>query len=263
MQLRAPVSVACKPSPGRTWPTISAACPRVPERPGILCRAASGGVAGECQPLLLCFKAPMRLHRRTRHVAVGAVDTAIARLRSQHSVALVALVEPLASGRRHGFGLDVPTYWTRQRRFENHRSHCFKTVEANPAFLVVWVMSAGFTFASSNVTVVWRLSSFVGDEAEEAERMCTTARATKGSGHPTGSGVPDSQAQTFSLVLIGRGAQFSGLSPWWCALFCLARHRAAPGGAIRGSTVQRARPPAQTFRRRRNTLPGPKTSLVP
>jgi len=47
------------------------------------------------------------LNRRARHGAVGAVNTAIAGFRFEHSVALPALVEPLACVGRHRLGLDV------------------------------------------------------------------------------------------------------------------------------------------------------------
>jgi hypothetical protein len=62
----------------------------------------------------------LRLDRRARHGAIGAIDAAVTRLGLEHSVALLALVEPLAGVGGHGLGLGVAALRTGQGRVQRH-----------------------------------------------------------------------------------------------------------------------------------------------
>lgn len=60
------------------------------------------------------------LHGRTRHRRVGAEHAAVASLRAQHCMALLAFVEPLTRIGGHGFSLGVSASRTGQHGLENH-----------------------------------------------------------------------------------------------------------------------------------------------
>ena len=52
------------------------------------------------------------LDRRAGHVCIGTVDAAIARHWLQKNPAALAIIEPLAGIRRHGFSFTMPAFWT-------------------------------------------------------------------------------------------------------------------------------------------------------
>jgi hypothetical protein len=57
------------------------------------------------------------LYRRARHVTVGTVNAAIARLGPEHGMAGLAFIEPLACVRRHGLPFAVAACRTGDGRF--------------------------------------------------------------------------------------------------------------------------------------------------
>ncbi len=54
---------------------------------------------------------------------IGTVNTAVTRLRLEHSVALFAFVEPLACIRWHDLRLGVAANWAGQHGFKNDSTH--------------------------------------------------------------------------------------------------------------------------------------------
>jgi len=90
---------------------------------------------------------------RTRHRAVGAINTAVALLGLQNRTTPFAIIKPLTRIRGHGFRCHVTAFGTGDRRFENDTCHysSFKA-DGNPALVVASVSAATFVSASSKVT---------------------------------------------------------------------------------------------------------------
>lgn len=88
-------------------------------------RHSQAGRRKERNRLCASVPAPLArlLHRWAWHVAVGAKDTAIPRLRPQYPVAAMAFVEILAGIGRHGFFPAVAAGRTGQRRFTQYGFH--------------------------------------------------------------------------------------------------------------------------------------------
>ena len=119
-------------------------------------------------PAAFSQRAPCRLHHaqqerplcldgRARDRPVRAEHAAVARLRAQHVMARLALVEPLAGVRRHRLALPVPAMRACQRRLQDNGSgHDLLAptiVAGKPAFAVARASFSGVTFSGSYSTV--------------------------------------------------------------------------------------------------------------
>ena len=71
------------------------------------------------------------MNRWAWNIGVGAIDTAIAFFWLKQCTAPLAIIEPLAGVRRHGFGFNVITFRTRNRRFQFDRV-CLRLHNAYP-----------------------------------------------------------------------------------------------------------------------------------
>src|SRR5690606_35047507 len=80
---------------------------------------STGSLDACCACAAVLLSCAALLNRRARHRAIGAVDAAVARLRFQHDVALLALVEPLTRVRRHGLRLRVATLRASEGRLQD------------------------------------------------------------------------------------------------------------------------------------------------
>ena len=85
-------------------------------------RSTAAATAGALAPLL---------DWRARHRPVGAEHAAVASLRFEHRVAMLALVEPLAGVGRHGLRLDVTAGGARERGFEDDGGHFFSSASVD------------------------------------------------------------------------------------------------------------------------------------
>lgn len=136
----------------------------------------------------------IRLRRRALHRSEGAEDAAVARKRSQHDLAVLALVEKLTSVGRHGFLFDVRATRACQRGLEHHLIHPLSNQRRNPharrnerhwprylpmpqacLWSAVWVSMCAPPLLKNK-------PSFKG-ECRQAARM---ARARDGAGHDQG-----------------------------------------------------------------------------
>jgi hypothetical protein len=136
------------------------ACPR-PPRGFPYCSSASACAAGG---------QAFSLHGRARHVAIGTEHTAVARLRTQHSATVPAVVEELSGARGHRLRLPVPTLWTGDGGCENgcHRPHS-----------IVIIRKAGSTWQQPWPTSVQRWPRLPG--ASVSGRGCALATRHGGS----------------------------------------------------------------------------------
>ena len=98
--------------------------------------------------------APLHLHRRAFDRAVRAENAAVAGLRSQHRLAVLALVEELAGVRWHNLALGVAALRACQHRLQLRcGGDHLRTVEGYPASVVALVNAVALVLSASNVTV--------------------------------------------------------------------------------------------------------------
>jgi hypothetical protein len=84
-------------------------------------------IFGVRRPLFGLSTTAMNLYRRALHRPVRTEHAAVPRPRTQHRLAVLALIEKLAGGSRHDLPLCVAALRTCQHRFGNHIRHTFTT----------------------------------------------------------------------------------------------------------------------------------------